>query len=302
MISLLVLYVILIIFVIIFNFFGKSLESVQYYHHKLMFELEWDNEKPLWVHGYSQKNSLILLKCCVFGSILQSQGKESLLFMYVPCFFKRIFSIDGLSWTRDIQRVGYMATCDDFFIISLFSTSNISDVLFSTNNKLIDIDDGQVHEGYYVHTFEFLGCVLRNLKCFPSIKKLFITGHSMGGSLGSILGYILNKFFLYDVKIYTFGSPKFGNNQMKHYIQKSKNIEIWNVINSADLVPYKPSNWKYTRIGKTIKHRIDTGNDNVNHGIKVYREIVLRKEKSAIAKRPHRIDEIISRFFLDILG
>lgn len=300
MISLLLLYCSLVVFVVILKYFGESLESVQRYHHKLFRREEWENLE--WVGEYSESRSLVLLQCCVLGSIVYSEKKKCINAMYVPSFFERIFSIEGLSFTRTIQNVGYVGKCSDFFVISLVSTANISDVMFSTSNDLIDVEDGQIHEGYYTHTLEFLGSVLNALVKYRDIKKIFITGHSMGGSLGCILGYLLNKHFCYDVEVYTYASPKFGNNQLKYYIDKCKNLKIYNTINLADLVVYKPNNWKYVRIGKTIEHRIDTGNDNVNHGIKVYREIVLKKEKSSIVKREHRVDEVMSRFFLDILG
>lgn len=124
----------------------------------------------------------------------------------------------------------------------------------------------------------------------------------MGGALSSIVGFLLCKYYSYNIKVYSFASPKFGNKQLKYYIENMKKLKIFNILNEADMVIHKPLNWKYTRIGREIKFRIDTGNDNVNHGIKVYRECVLKTKKSIIPKRGHRIDEILSRWFLDILG
>jgi hypothetical protein len=250
---------------------------------------------------YDKDESLYLLKASVLSSVFYSTDyKVSVTF--VPKEFECIYKLEGLSYTHNKQNVGYVAKYGKNLIISLVSTSNISDVMFSMNNNLVNIDDGQIHEGYYIHTLEILPNLMKVLSIYPNIKCVYLSGHSMGGVLSSIIGYILNKRYNYKVKVYTYGSPKFGNKQLKYYIENRKNIKIFNVINKADMVPNKPTNKKYEIIGEVISRWIDTGNDNVNHGLKVYREIVLEKTKSDILRREHRFDEILSRWFLDILG
>ena len=303
MISLFIIYITIVIFSVIWIKFGESLESVQYYHHKLI-SLEWNNYVPSFEDmDYSNKESLTLLRCCVLSGIIYSKKDNYIPKSLLLPFFQKIYKLIGLSYTRKLQTVGYVAKCKDYLIISLVSTANLNDVLVSTDNKLTDIIEGQIHKGYYIHTLELIPSILKILSLYPNIKKLYITGHSMGGALSSIVGYFINKNFSdYFIKVYTYASPKYGNKQLKYYLEKRKNIVFFNTINESDMVIYKPLHWKYTRIGKEINHKIDTGNDNVNHGIKVYRECVLKKEKSEIPKRPHRMDEIISRWFLDILG
>lgn len=298
MISLIILYIGFILIYCLILYFGNSLEQVQYFHCKIMDN--WEGIKDLslcWDLKYSKQNALSLLYLCVLGSVLYS----GVSFIKKPSFVEDIEIMYGYSFSMKKSKIGYILNNSDFLVIVLFSTSNLSDVLFSLMNTLIDIDDGQIHEGYYMHTIEFLPNILECLSKYEHKKKIYVTGHSLGGSLGSVLGYLLSKFFNYSVCVYTFGSPKFGNNQLKFKIESMKNIVIWNTINEADKIPEKPNNWKYTRIGKTVKRRVDTGNDNVNHGIKVYKEIVEESE-TKIKKRKHRFDEILSRVFLDILG
>lgn len=274
------------------KYFGISLGSVQYYHNKLLYEMDWEDDTLVWKNFYNENIALTLLKYCVISSSISSS---------ISVFNYDLHKIEGYSFTRQNQIIGYGRKVDDFIVLSLISTSNISDVLFSLNNDLVDIDDGQIHRGYYVHTMEFLSSILMFMNKYSGIRKLYITGHSLGGALSSVLGYILNKNFGFEVIVYTYGSPKFGNKQLKHFIENMKGIKIYNVINSADVVTNKPTNWKYVRIGNEIKNRCDTGNDNVNHGIKVYRDVV-KNRKSNVPKRKHRFDEILQRFFLDILG
>ena len=67
---------------------------------------------------------------------------------------------------------------------------------------------------------------------------------------------------------------------------------------------HKPVDPQYHRVGKDIHWKLDSGNDNVNHGIRTYKECVLeiKQEDSSIKKRMHRLDEIISRGVLDLLS
>ena len=291
-----VIYICFIILISLLLYFGNSLESIQYYHCRIMNC--WDKKVvPLkWVDNFNVDNSFTLLYLCVLSSVLYS----GVFYIKKPDFLDKIEVLYGYSFTMKKTRVGYMFRHNDFLVIVLCSTSNLSDVSFSFLNNLISIDDGQIHEGYYIHTLEFFPNVLEILSKYSDVKKIFLTGHSLGGACSSILGYLLSKYFNYRTCVYAFGSPKFGNIQLKYKIEQLERMSIWNILNTADKIPDKPSNWKYTRIGKEIKFRLDTGNDNVNHGIRAYKEML--DGKCTIKKRKHRFDEILSRVFLDLLG
>ena len=273
-----IFYVILIICIIIWLNFGRSLESVQYYHNKLLQNFDW--------------SELEGLRYCIYSSILYSGSYLSTT--------EKIFKIHGPNYTRQIQPVGVIIRKENYLAIAIKSTANLNDVLVSIDHQLVDIPEGQIHKGYYKNAIEILPYILDIIRYFPE-KELFLTGHSMGGSLVSIMGYLIHKFIKgYKIRIETYGSPKYGNIQLKGFMEKI--LDITNYINDADLVVKKPIDKRYVRIGKVVKHRVDTGNDNVNHGIKVYRECVLKVKESNIPKRGHRFDEIVSRFVFDILG
>lgn len=294
MISLLIIYISIIIFYFVFIHFGNSLESVQYFHNRLL-ELDYGTDLK-WNDEFNESTSLMLLKYCVMSSVIYSERQPD---NYQFIIRNKIHKIYGYTFTHLSQNVGFIEICDNHAIISLVSTACLSDVLFSATNQLIDIEDGKIHEGYYVHTLEFMSSILTLLN--PSIKNVYITGHSLGGALSSIVGYLLSKYFNYNCVVYTFGSPKFGDSTLKRFIENVKSLKIYNTLNTSDLVINKPSNKSYVRIGTSIEHSIDTGNNNVNHGIKVYREIVL-KNQMELSMRPHRFDEILSRILMDVLS
>jgi len=288
MLTLTFLYVVLVIIYVIWIYFGESLINVQRWHQKLLLEYKWEDPK------------LFFLRTCALSSVLIGTNFRFPPRSLIPKGQLKIYRLLGYTFSRKNQNVGFVSVGEEFTTVTLASTSNLSDVFFSMYNNLIDIEEGCIHEGYYKHSLEIFPNLMKIIHLQPN-KNIVLTGHSLGGVLASILGYMLSRYN-FKVNVHTFGSPKFANNQLKHFIEKIENLKIVNVVNTADAVTKKPSNWKYTRVGDTIEGRIDTGNDNVNHGIKVYREILLGVEKTKIGKRGHRIDEILGRWFLDILG
>lgn len=77
-----------------------------------------------------------------------------------------------------------------------------------------------------------------------NIKKddeVLITGHSLGGALATIaaLDFKRSLKFKNELAVYTFGSPKIGNNNfVKVYNKKVKNS--FRIVNDEDIVPQAP--------------------------------------------------------------
>jgi hypothetical protein len=287
--SLFVLYVILVVCYVMGVYFNSSLESVQRYHQKLL-DLNW---LPIGIR-INNISVMEMLFHCVSSSVLVFEDLS--YYNYI-----KIYNLSGFGYTRNIQNIGSVIVKNESVVVAFISTANMSDVMFSISNKLIPIKDGKIHEGYYTRCIENLPMLIRVLYNIPGImsKQLILTGHSLGGAIASVFGYILLEFGFNPI-IITFGSPKFGNHQLKYHLEKK--LKIFNILNRSDPVINKPSKKRYTRIGEDIYNDIDTGNDNVNHGIKVYHEIVMNVKESSIKKRGHRFDEIISRWILDLFG
>ncbi len=117
------------------------------------------------------------------------------------------------------------------------------------------LDNGvKIHSGYYNILFE------NNIldKIYSKIKNnkydnIFITGHSSGGGIATILSYLLNiKFPNIIINLIPFASIKVGNKKFIDYLNSSKNIIITPIINSHDLVPILPPFDCYKNIKKNI--------------------------------------------------
>lgn len=124
-------------------------------------------------------------------------------------------------------------------IVSLRGTSNIRDYLTDINVNTINYepvtdlakdrfyaldkcDDCKVHNGFYKRFKEIQNQI------FPTIEKLtevfpnyriVTTGHSMGGSLATLIGLELS-LIGYKPLVITYGSPKVSNDQLSTFMDR----------------------------------------------------------------------------------
>lgn len=268
----LILYIILIISSIVWNQFTRSFEKLHYYSTYLI-DYHWgiENLNIKKFFKYNTNKSLNFLKCCVLSSIIYS---NSINFKSMT-YFDKVYELYGYSFSRNRQIKGFVAKCKNFFIVSIIATSNLDDILVSSNTKKIETDYGDFHEGYYQQAVELLSDIYKILTKHSSINHIYLCGHSFGGTIASILSFLISKNGKYKICCYNFGSVKYGDNTLKYHIENKNNLKIFNIINTADLVVYKPLINNYTRIGENIKYRVDTGNDILNHSIKVYRKCLI---------------------------
>ncbi len=117
------------------------------------------------------------------------------------------------------------------------------------------IDKGvKIHSGYY--NILYKEHII--YKIFDKIKKnkydnIFITGHSAGGGIGTILSYLVTKEFPnININLITFGSIKVGNKKFIQYLTNCKNIIMTPIINSNDLIPVLPPFNCYSSLKKNI--------------------------------------------------
>jgi hypothetical protein len=76
------------------------------------------------------------------------------------------------------------------------------------------------------------------LRAQYNTSRIMITGHSLGGALAQLAALDLtlhDQFAPLSPVLYTFGSPRIGNNNFQLYMQTK--IFGWRVVNQRDLVP-----------------------------------------------------------------
>lgn len=106
---------------------------------------------------------------------------------------------------------------------------------------LMDKDDNpMIHKGFVEIYMNIRKDIFDTLKIINpnKNKNIIISGHSIGGSISTILGIDLY-FNKYKIIVYSIGSPRVGNKDFAKLV-KRHNINIFQIINIADIVPDLP--------------------------------------------------------------
>ncbi len=72
------------------------------------------------------------------------------------------------------------------------------------------------------------------------LKPLFVTGHSLGGALASLVGYFLKQEGLPVAAVYTFASPRVGNAAWRRAYHAALGEQTFRVVAQGDPVPLLP--------------------------------------------------------------
>lgn len=276
-----VLYIFLIVASCFVIKFGKSFCSSQYYTTCLM-GVKWEESPlikdregegtPREVHVYTPSRSQTLLKCCVLSSVLYANpynyGKGLRMFQDSK-------TIKVNNHVKKPVVFGYVAKCDGYFVIALKPTANLDDVFLSSNKRLYQTKNfGRIHRGYLRQSLEAMFVIVDYISQFPDTKTIFVTGHSLGGSLATVIGTLLSKNRDYQISVYAFGSVKVGAKDHAQYVDSSPNFSVHNILNEHDQVIYSPKSEEYTRCGDQILFRNNRGSFQKNHSIKAYKTFV----------------------------
>lgn len=109
-----------------------------------------------------------------------------------------------------------------------------------------DHPKGRVHEGFYqslkgVWPASGAAGTLPKLLAERGNRKVWITGHSLGGALAELCA--AQAFFVARVPVegvYTFGQPRVGDNEFANEVNQKLGSRIFHVINDRDIVPRVP--------------------------------------------------------------
>ncbi len=100
---------------------------------------------------------------------------------------------------------------------------------------------GQVHTGFYLATMNVWQGVLNAVKALRDKTpnaKIYVTGHSKGGALASLGGWLLHQKQLKPDLVVTFASPHTGTEDFAHHYNRI--IDQIRYENYLDIVPFLP--------------------------------------------------------------
>jgi predicted lipase len=163
----------------------------------------------------------------------------------------------GRYYTSIFGTIGIDKNNDDTAIMAFRGTTTKSDWLadvFANFNELNEIIAGINKNIKVAHGFGSLFGIFKgvtnvtmdkqidNWLNLNNVKNIIITGHSLGGTLAILSAvYIKSKYPALNVTVYTYASPKVGNNEFyNYYTQLGLDKSSFRFFSSHDVVPTLP--------------------------------------------------------------
>lgn len=144
---------------------------------------------------------------------------------------------------RDIDFQGFVCRDDNNIIIVIRGSDSVTD-WFANMQAVYDpgpLSKTNAHEGFQDALFPAVIAMTAAIKSLQDKgQKIWMTGHSLGGAQTSLYAGMLieNGFSIYG--LYTFASPRPGDEPFAKALNKAITGPHFRVVNSGDLVPHVP--------------------------------------------------------------
>jgi len=123
-------------------------------------------------------------------------------------------------------------------------------------SKRILHDNIKVHCGFYnqLHDTSVCDKMINQVKSILATYTdyhVYITGHSLGGALCTLFGYLLSHEIDNHVNVVSFASPRVGNSYWKTSFEEKSNLSHYRITNNRDIITATPS-YNYRHVGTDI--------------------------------------------------
>ncbi len=155
----------------------------------------------------------------------------------------------------------YVATNDDHVLVAFRGTEaptsieGLKDWLLTDAANLLMVPEGRLgtdlaaagvgarfHQGFVNAIADIWEPVYAEVdrKLRELDRPLWLTGHSLGGALALLAGWLFHRKMIAVHQIYTFGGPMIGNAEAAQVIDREFQGRIFRVVNGPDPVPRLP--------------------------------------------------------------
>lgn len=248
---------------------------------------------------------------CAVCSLGAYSGDES--FLLRSMLAARGWQIEKLSKKNSLADAkAYLATRGNVKILAVAGTESLKDVEVDFRAGRVPLDDGIpldvkdkhardkifVHRGFRDYADSILSDgLLERLKTSlaksPN-EKLYLTGHSLGGSVAIVMGLRLadsgvdkNRF-----AVITFGSMAVGSRELaKIYADK---IDVTRVVMKGDVIKKSMRALGYVEFGDVLKSDSVTSDNHYEHKMAVYLDSMIRDFYAAGGTLQHEVKDKIS--------
>ena len=128
-----------------------------------------------------------------------------------------------------------------------------------------------VHNGFYQqlfrnNNFDKIKSKLLNLLKENPDYEINIVGHSLGGALSVLYGYLLSKTIKNQVNVISLGSPRVGNYDFRQDFDSQSNLKHYRITNNRDVITAVPMFYFYhTGINIHLNQNSATIYENYNY-------------------------------------
>ena len=143
---------------------------------------------------------------------------------------------------------GFVAAQQDMIVVSFRGTVSVGNALTDAETALIrhGLFPGLVHYGFCRAAEAVYPAVRTLLRVFPRHLRIWVTGHSLGGAMASLVSHRLAEDGYPVRAVYTYGSPRAGD----HQFRAAYRLPNYRFVNDNDLVPHLPLRWCYRHVGE----------------------------------------------------
>ena len=151
-----------------------------------------------------------------------------------------------------------IAPYDDHTEIAIRGTVNLEDWILDLDVRKEPLDYALpngvlVHAGFLKSAKALLPQIFVELGSRGLAKPIYVTGHSLGGAVASVIAYFLRREGYQVAAVYTFASPRVGNAKWRKVYTKALGDVSYRVIAAGDLVPLLPGLLDgYRHVGQEI--------------------------------------------------
>ena len=157
-------------------------------------------------------------------------------------------------------------------------------------------DDIYVHLGFYKslyenNLFDLLINDYKHLVYRYESYDIYITGHSLGGGLSTLFGYLLSDMTSKCITVVSYASPRVGNREWSEDFNTKNNLRLYRFVNKRDMVTAVPYMYFY-HVGNYIY--LDGNN-------KDYIIYLLYRDYSTIINKFNPVDHLIENYYKNLL-
>jgi len=233
----------------------------------------FQNEKSWNLPGdYDLKKELIYLKRTGIKTIKDHSFFDSEL---------RGFHRAGRRDTKDVP-IGFIAQRKDCVFLIFRGTKTDQEWIRNFRISLVPYslpDFGRVHDGFLRTYNLFRTVIYQTLDGMDPKSKLFIAGHSLGGALATMalpdIGIRSNRKI---ISLYTYGSPRIGDNEFVTAFNLQYGKKSFRIINTSDLVGLIPPpvpivgtiGGYFSHVDTPVGFTIQNDDVEMNHAMETY--------------------------------